>query len=100
MVVIPDMTRIQSTSSARHNGDEKYKRFYEMRSPSEYPCGSFVGFGNFATFRLLFLHSVSKYLVRVFLLPGQVQGNEKGTVFRDLTVQSGNAGNKQIIISW
>jgi len=37
VVVIPQMTRIQSTSSARHNRNEKYTRFYEMRSPSEHP---------------------------------------------------------------
>lgn len=67
------------------------KGFMKSEVSLSTPCWSLIGLGIVASLSLLFLHSLSKYLLRAFLMPGQTLGNEEGIVLRDLTVQLGNA---------
>lgn len=101
VVDIPDMTRIQSRPSARHNGEEKYKRFYEIRSFPEYSLLELDWTWNRCLPQSLISSFTQQIFTKAFLMPGQTLGTEEGIVLRDLTAQLGNAHNKQIIgISW
>lgn len=95
VAVIPDMTRIHPHPLLGIMEMRNTKGFMKGEVALS-PLLELAWIETFASCCLLFLHSVSKYLVRAFLLPGQLLSNEDGTVLRYLTVQSGNAGNKQI----
>lgn len=81
VAVISDMTRIQSRPSAGQSEEERYKRFYETKSPWVLPARAWLDLEPLSPC-LLFLYAISKHLVRAFLMPGQVLGTKEGIVLR------------------